>query len=121
MPETTTPESTVALPAGFEHLSRYASWVLPTERERIAARLDRPYPESVEFYKGMLAEQERIMSHLLTVPVAEATPEDMALMHMTFAFLEIANAVEVYGESEVPDGADLRLFVSTLDGQPARV
>ncbi|HEV7726496.1 MAG: hypothetical protein JWQ26_688 [Modestobacter sp.] len=111
MPET----STVALPAGFEDLARFTPWALRTEAERIEARLSTPYQESMEFYRGMVGEMERIMSYLLTVPVGAATAEDETLMYMTFSLCEVANAVEIYGESEIPDGANLRLFTSVLE------
>jgi hypothetical protein len=120
MPETTAPSTTAALPAGFEDLSRFASWALATERERVDARLDTPYAESLEFYRGMLAELDRIMAYLLTRPVEHVSPEDEALMHMAFSLVEVANAVEIYGESEIPDGANLRMFVSVLEGSVNR-
>jgi hypothetical protein len=104
------------LPAGFEPLQRFSDWILPTERQRIEARLTTPYETSREFYDAVLAEIPRIMPYLLTRPVQSVATEDQNLLDLTLAFVEISNAVEIYEESEIPDGANLRLFVSVLDG-----
>jgi len=113
---TTTPAA-LALPSGFESVARFGDWVLPTEQERIEARLSRPYPMTLDFYNTMLAEAPRILPYLLSRSVASPTHEDENLLFLMFSFVEIANAVEIYGQSEVPDGADLRLFVSVFDGR----
>ncbi|NMI00996.1 hypothetical protein [Pseudonocardia acidicola] len=107
--------TSATMPAGFADLERFAEWVLPNEAARIEARLTRPYAESKTFYDTMLAEVPRIMPHLLGRTSEQADDADRNLLALTLAYIEIANAVEIYGESEVPDGADLRLFVSVLD------
>jgi hypothetical protein len=116
---TTTTTTTRQLPEAFAGLSRFSTWILPSEKARIEARLDTPFQETHDFYTAMLPELPGIMAYLKTVPVASATDEDRALASLAFAFVEIANAVELYGEPEVPDGANLRLFVSVLDGPDA--
>jgi hypothetical protein len=114
-----TAATTRQLPEAFSRLSQFSTWILPNEKARIEARLDTPYQETHDFYTAMLPELPGIMAYLKTVPVGSGTDEDRALASLAFAFVEIANAVELYGESEVPDGADLRLFVSVLDGPDA--
>jgi hypothetical protein len=104
-----------ALPAGFASLSRFGDWVLPTEKLRIEARLETPYAISLEFYEVMLAEMPRVMEHLLTCDTDSVSHEDENLMYLAFSLVEIANAVEIYGESEIPDGAQLRNFISVLE------
>jgi hypothetical protein len=114
-----TTTTTRQLPEAFASLSRFSTWILPNEKARIEARLTTPYEESQAFYTAMLPELPDIMAYLKRIPVATAGAEDRALAALAFAFVEIANAVELYGEPEVPDGADLRLFVSVLDGPDA--
>jgi hypothetical protein len=104
------------LPADFSHLEQYGEWILPSEKARIEARLTTPYETSRAFYTAMLAEMPAIMAYLRSQPVDTGDERVLALLHLTLAFTEIANAVEIYGESEVPDGANLRLFVSVLEG-----
>ncbi|MCU1606787.1 MAG: hypothetical protein JWP46_3252 [Modestobacter sp.] len=114
-----TAATTRQLPEAFSKLSQFSNWILPNEKARIEARLDTPYEESQAFYTAMLPELPGIMAYLKTVPVGAAAEEDRALADLAFAFVEIANAVELYGEPEVPDGANLRLFVSVLAGANA--
>lgn len=104
------------LPAEFSHLEQYGDWIVPTEQARIEARLTTPYETSCAFYTAMLAEMPAIMAYLRTQPVDTGDERALALLSLALAFTEIANAVEIYGESEVPDGANLRLFVSVLEG-----
>jgi hypothetical protein len=113
---TTTAPATLTLPAGFESLERYAKWALDGERARIEARLTTPIEESSLFYKGVLAQVPAIMAHLLGCPVDNVSEADENLLRIMLSYVEVSNAVEIYGEAEVPDGADLRLFVSVLEG-----
>jgi hypothetical protein len=112
----TTTTAGARFPDAFAHLEPFGNWILPTERDRIEARLTTPYETSHAFYTAMLAEVPAIMAYLRSQPVDTGDEQVLALLHLTLAFTEIANAVEIYGESEVPDGANLRLFVSVLEG-----
>lgn len=111
-----TTTTTRQLPEAFAGLSEFSQWILPNEKARIEARLTTPYEDSVAFYQAILPELPDIMAYLRRVPVDAASEEDLALADLTYAFVDIANAVELYGAPEVPDGANLRLFVSVLDG-----
>ncbi|MCW2845461.1 MAG: hypothetical protein JWN22_3377 [Nocardioides sp.] len=113
---TPAPPTTVALPAGFEWLGRYAKWALDGERARIEARLTTPIEESRLFYASVLAEVPAIMAHLLGCPVDDVSEADENLLRIMLSYVEVSNAVEIYEQAEVPDGADLRLFVSVLEG-----
>jgi hypothetical protein len=104
------------LPEGFADLERFADWVLPTEAARIEARLSRTYPEAEAFYDAMLAAVPRFMPYLLGRTTENADEADRNLLDLALAYVEIADAVEIYGESAIPDGADLRLFISVLNG-----
>ncbi|HLM06843.1 MAG TPA: hypothetical protein VK402_16815 [Blastococcus sp.] len=111
-----TTTTTRQLPEAFASLSRFSRWILPNEKARIEARLTTPYEESLAFYQAILPELPDIMAYLKQVPVDSATEEDLALADLTYAFVDIANAVELYERPDVPDGANLRLFVSVLEG-----
>ncbi|MFI6353588.1 hypothetical protein ACIBJF_13215 [Streptomyces sp. NPDC050743] len=110
----TTSTPTVTLPAGFGDLERFTDWLLPDERARIEARLTHPYADSKAFYDAMLAAVPRFMPYLLGRITEDADHADRNLLQLVLAYVEIANAVEIYGQSEIPDGADLRLFISVL-------
>ncbi|MES4886698.1 hypothetical protein [Streptomyces sp. NPDC096012] len=106
--------STTTLPAGFGDLEAFGAWVLPDEAARIEARLSRPYAESKAFYETMLAAVPRFLPYLLGRNTGDADQADRNLLDLALAYVEIANAVEIYDDGEIPDGADLRLFVSVL-------
>jgi hypothetical protein len=121
MPENINPSQTqgdCALPNGFEGLARFSNWILATDAERIERRLTTPFAETQLFYEAMMAELDKIMPYLLGRPVADASPEDRALLHLTLSFVEISDAVDIYGQGAVTDGADLRRFISVLTGKP---
>lgn len=105
------------LPEGFAHLEKHHDWILSSERERIEARLTTDFGQTVAFYNEMVDELPAMMDYLLTRPITTDDPRDLALLDLGKTFAEIANAVELYGAPEVPDGANLRLFVSVLDGE----
>jgi hypothetical protein len=111
----TTTHPTTPLPEGFGTLERFADWVLPNEAARVEARLSRPYPESKAFYDAMLAAVPKFMPYLLGRATENADQADRNLLNLALAYVEIADAVEIYGESAIPDGADLRLFISVLN------
>jgi hypothetical protein len=112
----TATQAPVVLPQGFDDLERFAAWLLPDERARIEARLTRPYAESKAFYDAMLDRVPRFVPYLLDTTPDDADEADRNLLLLALAYVEVANAVEIYGQSEIPDGADLRLFVSVLNG-----
>jgi hypothetical protein len=115
MTTASTPTTSTTLPAGFGDLEAFGSWVLPDEAARIEARLSRPYAESKAFYETMLAAVPRFLPYLLGKNTEDADQADRNLLDLALAYVEIANAVEIYDDSEIPDGADLRLFVSVLN------
>jgi hypothetical protein len=108
-------QTAVNLPSGFEGLTRFSDWIIPTEAGRIERRLTVPMPQAQAFYDGMVIELDHIMAYLRSRPATEVSPEDEALLHLTFSLHEVAQAVEIYGQGAVVDGADVRLFTSVLE------
>ncbi|GAB6984322.1 hypothetical protein [Nocardioides pyridinolyticus] len=109
------PSSTVGFPAGFEELAEFSDWCLSRDSDRIARRLDAPFPEMVAFYDGVLPHVARAMSYLATRPVENPSLEDTNLVNLLKTMAEMANAVEIYHQGAIPDAGDLRLYVSTID------
>jgi hypothetical protein len=65
-----------SLPEPFSELEPYvADWALPTRAERYAARLDRPFPELVEFYDAVAPRAEEAIAYLDGLDI-NALPED---------------------------------------------
>lgn len=103
------------LPAGFRSLLGFTDWITDNESERVEKRLNAAMPEAQELYDAMTGELERIMAYLKTRPVDDVSARDQNLVHLVFALIEIAQAVEIYGQGAVVDGADLREFRPGVD------
>jgi hypothetical protein len=103
------------LPDRFRDLEPVAAvWALPTEAERHALRLASTIAELRGFYDQIFSRIEDMLAYLSEFAVANLTPEGHHLMHLAFALAEIAPAVELYGQPEVPDGYDSRRFLPVL-------
>lgn len=105
------------LPEQFRDLESWAGlWALRTEVERHARRLGSTIEELRTFYEALIPRIEDILGYLSEFPLETLTPEGERLMLLTFSLAEIAPAVELYGQPEVPDGYDSRRFIPA-DGQ----
>jgi hypothetical protein len=102
------------LPKGYEHLERFSEWSVSSDSERIAMRLDTPFPQVVEFYDAVMPSVKDAMAYLATRSVDNPTLEDVNLVNLLKAMAEIANAVEIYHQGSIPDAGDLRLYVSSI-------
>ncbi|GAB3196127.1 hypothetical protein GCM10027062_04660 [Nocardioides hungaricus] len=110
------PDATFVFPAGFEELAAFSDWCVSRDGDRIAKRLDTPFPEMVAFYDAVLPHVAPAMAYLSTRPVDNCSLEDANLVNLLKTMAEMANAVEIYHQGAIPDAGDLRLYVSTIDG-----
>jgi hypothetical protein len=105
------------LPDQFHDLEPLAAaWALSTETERHARRLSSGIEELRAFYDAIFPRIVDVLAYLSEFPLEGLTPEAQRLLHLAFSLAEIAPAVELYGQPEVPDGYDSRRFVPA-DGQ----
>lgn len=97
------------LPDSFDDLERFATiWALPTETERHARRLGSTMAELQSFYAAVLPRIDQILAYLNDFPLAGLPPEAQALLHLSLSLAEVAPAVELFGQPEVPDAYDSR-------------
>jgi hypothetical protein len=100
------------LPERFRDLEPLAAvWALPTEAKRHARRLASGIDELRTFYDALFPRIEDILAYLSDFPLESLTPEAQRLLHLAFSLAEIAPAVELFGQTEVPDGYDSRRFI----------
>jgi len=100
------------LPNGFDDLEPLAErWALPTEAERHAKRLASTIAELRAFYDAIFKRIDDVLAYLSEFQLESLTPGGQRLLHLAFSLAEIAPAVELYGQPEVPDGYDSRRFV----------
>ena len=93
-----------SLPEAFSELEPYvADWALPTRAERYAARLDRPFPELVEFYDAIAPRAEEAIAYLDGLDI-NALPEDATrLLHLLHSMILVSYAVNVFKQNRIPD------------------
>jgi hypothetical protein len=96
------------LPEGFESLRPYLDWALPTERERFVRRNTSEMTQIQEFWDAMTPLLPAALEYLDQFPEDELSGDGYALFLLALATMEIAPAVENFGEPGVPDAADFR-------------
>ena len=97
------------LPDSFNSLEKFVdAWALPTENQRHAQRLSSTIAELKNFYDAILPKIDEILAYLNDFPLDKLPPKAQALLLLTLSLAEIAPAVELFGQPEVPDGYDSR-------------
>jgi hypothetical protein len=97
------------LPESFGDLEQFGiRWALPTENERHARRLASTMAELRTFYDAVLSRIDAMLAYLNDFPLDSLPTEAQALLHLSLSLAEVAPAVELFGQPEVPDGYDSR-------------
>jgi hypothetical protein len=92
------------LPEGFADFERFvAKWDKPGTSERYAERLASTIEELQEFHDAFLPQLVDIRAYLDSKAFADYTDADRRLGRMTFAWVSVAEAVEVFKQPRVPD------------------
>lgn len=95
-----------ALPEGFEYLRPFVvDWgSLETQDDRYLRRQSLPMERLTAYYKAVAPQLSAIFEHLDQFPFGEPLPPPEALLHnIVMAMAEVAQAVEIYGASSVPN------------------
>lgn len=99
---------TSVLPAAFTDLEPYLAWALPTENERTYRRKTSEMQDIRDFWEAMAPKLPEVMEYLDRYHESELTEDGKRLFYLALAMMEIAPAVENYGEPNVPLSADFR-------------
>lgn len=98
-------EATAPLPGGFEDLAPFVGeWgSLETQDERYVRRQELPMARLQAYYDAVQPRLDAIFDHLDSFPYGPPLPDAEArLFRLVLAMSEVAQAVEVYGQSTVP-------------------
>lgn len=91
------------LPAQFADLARFAKkWDQPGTNQRYALRLSSTMDELQDFHDALLPRIESIRKYLDARGFAEYTEADLRLARLVFAWVPVAEAVEVFKQPRVP-------------------
>ena len=96
--------STTLLPREFSDLEPFAAtWCLPTERERYAARLASTMDEMQALYDAAMPRADAAMTYLDQTPLDELPPDGINLLYLLCSMVMVSFPVECWGLPRVPD------------------
>lgn len=91
------------LPEQFSELHRFLpKWDLPGTNERYAMRLAGPMAELQAFHDALLPRIPAIKQYLDTKSFEDYSEADRRLSRLVFAWVPVAEAVEVFKQPRVP-------------------
>ena len=92
------------LPKQFSGLSQYMEFALPTTKERLRKRTQSTMPQLQAFYDALAPQMDAIMTYLMDFPAEEANlaPQELHLVRLAKAFMEVALAVELFKAPDEP-------------------
>lgn len=98
-------QSNSLLPEQFAGLVNQLHFALPTQKERMRARGNSLMPELQKFYDAVSPQMDAIMTYLLDFPADEKklAPQELRLVHLAKAFMEVALAIEMYKAPDEPN------------------
>lgn len=93
-----------ALPEGFSDLDRFVGkWDLPGTNERYAQRLDSEFDELADFHAAVRDRLDAIKARLDSLAFEAYSEADRRLARLVWAWIPVAEAVEVFKQARVPD------------------
>jgi len=105
--------SIARLPNSFSELEKFGkAWALPTENERHAQRLASTFTQLRSLYDAILPRIDEILAYLNDFPLDKLPAKAQNLLNLTLSLAEIAPAVELFGQVEVPDAYDSRRVIA---------
>ena len=104
------------LPELFSELTQYMDqWGLPTEHERLQARLTTSIEEQTEFFNAMLPHMRAIIT-MFDEMTGGTIPDDLKpLSYAALAMCELDNSVNKWGKPELDTGIDIRRLTPKAD------
>jgi hypothetical protein len=98
-------QTTTALPGAFESLEPLVrDWSRGTEHERREKRASATFEALRAYYDRVGPRMREIAAHLDTFPMGTLPAPQQALLQLALMFMEVALAVEFYGQPEVKGG-----------------
>ena len=94
-----------AMPTEFRELENLVQgWSLETEHERRERRATAEFPELRAYYEVVGPRMRDIAAHLDAYPMGILPAPQKSLLQLALMYMEVAIAVEFYGQPELKDG-----------------
>jgi hypothetical protein len=105
--------SAACLPSAFSDLADVAAvWALEGMAAQNRVRLQHSIAEIDAFYQRMVNRMDAVMSYLQALPVSRSLSDpDRNLYNLACAYIEVAPAVELFRDPDVPDGFPVERFL----------
>lgn len=91
------------LPAEFAPLEKYEDWILATEEERYAKRLDSSMADMQEFYDAGMEHFDAALDHLDKFDLYDLPDPERALMYQLQSVVMVSFPIEVWKQPRVLD------------------
>ena len=91
------------LPTAFADLEPFASWILPSERNRYAKRISSSMDELQAFYDAAFPRLKEGAEYLKGVELDGMSIEDRNLLWLFCSLVTVSFPVEVWRQPRVPD------------------
>jgi hypothetical protein len=92
------------LPTEFADLEPFAArWCLPTEPQRLAARLSSSMDDMHAFYDAVTPRADDAMTYLDQFPLHDLSDEATNLLHLLYSMIQVSFPVECWSQPNVPD------------------
>jgi len=95
--------ASAVLPASFSDLEPFADWVLPSEKERFAKRLDSSMGELQAFYDAAFPRLSDGTEYLKGLSLEGISEADRNLLWLFCSLVTVSFPVEVWRQPRVPD------------------
>lgn len=103
--------SAKTLPKGFEELAQFVpQWVHGTEKARNAFRVNQSQERLQAFYDSVLPRLEDIANSLSSHSLDALSREAGNLLELALMCMEVAPAIEYYGNPDVPNSVEYQRF-----------
>ncbi|HEY1704655.1 MAG TPA: hypothetical protein VGG75_33580 [Trebonia sp.] len=96
--------SETLLPGEFAELEKFSDWILESERDRYAKRLDSTMEKMQEFYDAAFPLLDAANKHLEQFPLQGGLPDkERNLLLLMMSLVLVSFPVEVWQQPRVPD------------------
>jgi hypothetical protein len=91
------------LPSDFADLEKFSDWILATEQERYAKRLDSSMDDMQEFYDAGMERIEAALDYCDKFDLYELPDDVRALMYLLQSLIMVSFPIEVWKQPRVLD------------------
>lgn len=110
------------LPEEFSDLERFATdWVLDTEKERNAFRVQQPIEALDDYYETVFPRMDKLCEYIDQFSLDAMPPDAGRLLRLGQMLMEVVPAAEVYRQPDVPNSFEFGRFHIISPDDPLKI